>query len=174
MVEIRFLSNKTRKKAYTYIWLSVLAIISWLLQISVFSYTLVLDTTPSLIFFGCIFCGIKYGAKYGTFFGIISSFFSASILYDHIFMISYPVIGFASGIFSKNIFSDEIMSFAFLNLIFTPVIEALNGWQYSFNNEANILNRYLLVASIGTIINLFLSPVYYIILKFISQRLKVW
>lgn len=173
MTEVAFFSNKTRKELYTYFFISLTAITTWILQVSVFSRPFYFDTNPNLMLIGAIYLGLTFGPTKGTLFGIVSSFFIASILYDHTFYFSYPVIGLLAGLLSKNIFSDELLLFILLSCICTFPAELLNGWQYSLRNETDIFNRYLLIGFNGAILNLFFAPFFYFIMRFVTKKLKL-
>ena len=169
MAEITFISNKTRKETFKYVFVIVSAIISWILQVSIFSNLSYFDTTASLLLLGAIYFGFNYGPMYGTLFGIIASFFSASILHDHTFFFSYPLIGLLSGLLTKNLFSDELLYFLTLSFILSFLLEFLNGWQYSLKNPINITDRYFLVSFNSATLNLFLSPFYYTLMKYLTK-----
>ncbi|MBI3590949.1 MAG: hypothetical protein HY094_06175 [Candidatus Melainabacteria bacterium] len=170
MSEITFISNKTRKQTFKYFFVIVFAVISWILQVSVFNRFLYFDTAPNLLLLGCIYWGLILGPTFGAVFGIVSSFFCASILYDHIFYFSYPIIGILSGFLIKNIFSDELLFFILLSFLFTIPLEILNGWQYNLANPINIFDRYLMIGFNSAVLNLFLSPFFYWIMKFITKK----
>lgn len=174
MTEITFLSNKSRKETYKYFFAAILAVITWTLQVSILSKLLCFDTAPNLMLLGTIYCGLTLGPAVGTFFGITSSFLSASILYDHTFYFSYPLIGLIAGLFTKNIFSDELLFFTLLSFLFTFPLEFLNSWQFSLKNPIEISNRYLLVSSSGAFLNLALAPLFYLLIRFVTKKLKLW
>ena len=170
MAEITFISNKNKKEAYKYFFIFIIAVITWVLQISVFSRFLYFDTMPNLILLGSVFIGISFGPLMGTLFGIISSFLNANILYDHVFYISYPLAGLLAGILIKNLFSDELLFFILLCILINFPVDFLNGWQYSFNNPINLIDHYLLVSLNGVVLNTLFAPFYYIIMKFVTRR----
>lgn len=174
MAELTFISNKTRKDTYKYFFVIIFALITWILQVSIASTFMVFDSTPNFILLGSIYFGLLGGPLNGTLFGIISSFFCTSTLYDHTFYFSYPLIGLLSGLLSKKLFSDELLFFIFLVFIFTFPLEIVNGWQYSFKNQINILDRWLLISIISATVNLFISPFYYWLMKYITTKLKLW
>ncbi|OGI08640.1 MAG: hypothetical protein A3I68_00985 [Candidatus Melainabacteria bacterium RIFCSPLOWO2_02_FULL_35_15] len=173
MPEITFISNKTRKEPIKYFFIFVIAVITWVLQISVFSRFLYFDTMPNLMLLGSVFAGISFGPLTGTLFGIIASFLNANILYDHVFYISYPLAGLLAGILIKNLFSDELLFFILLCVLINFPVDFLNGWQYSFNNPINLIDRYLLVSLNGVVLNTLFAPFYYIIMKFITKKLNL-
>ena len=173
MAEITFISNKNKKEASKYFFIFLIAVITWVLQISIFSRFLYFDTMPNLILLGTVFTGISFGPIIGTLFGIVSSFLNASILYDHIFYISYPLSGLIAGILIKNLFSDELLFFILLCILVNFPIDLLNSWQYSFNNPVHILNRYLLVSFNGVVLNTLFAPFYYIIMKYVIRNLNI-
>ena len=174
MLEITFISNKNKKEAYKYFFVFIIAVITWILQIAVFSRFLYFDTMPNLMLLGTVFTGISLGPVMGTLFGIIGAFLNANILYDHIFYISYPLTGLVAGILIKNLFSDELLFFILLCVLINFPVDLLNGWQYSFNNPTNLIDRYLLVSLNGIVLNTLFAPFYYIIMKFITRRLNLW
>lgn len=174
MTELTFISNKTRKETNKIFFVVLFAVITWILQVSVLSYFIIFDSTPNLLFLGSIYFGLLGGPLYGTLFGIISSFFCTSLLHDHVFYFSYALTGLISGLLSKKLFSDELLFFIFLVLILTLPLELFNGWQYSFKNQVNIFNRWLLIGFTSTMINLFISPLYYLLMRFITNKLKIW
>jgi len=171
MPEITFISNKNRKEALKYFFIFVIAVITWILQIAIFSKFLYFDTAPNLLLLGSVFIGISLGPVMGTLFGIITSFLNANILYDHVFYISYPLVGLLAGILIKNLFSDELLFFILLCILVNFPVDLLNSWQYSFNNPVHILNRYLLVSFNGVVLNTLFAPFYYIIMKYVTKKL---
>ncbi len=173
MAEITFISNKNQKEVYKYFFIFVIAVITWVLQISVFSRFAYFDTVPNLMLLGSVFIGISFGSLMGTVSGIISSFLSANILYDHVFYISYPLSGLLAGILIKNLFSDELLFFVLLCVLINFPVDFLNGWQYSFNNPINFINRYLLVSLNGVVLNTLFAPFYYLIMKFITKKFNL-
>ena len=174
MSQLTFISNKTKKETYKYLFVVTLAIASWLLQVSIFSRFLFFDTSPNLMFLGCIYLGIRFGSPFGTIFGLIASFLCASTAYDHTFYFSYPLCGFVSGLLTKNVFLDELLFCIFLSIVLIPVLEFLNSWQYSFNYPINLLDRLILVTLYGIVINIIIAPIYYLTLRFITKKLNLW
>lgn len=170
MPEITFISNKNKKEASKYFFIFAIAVITWILQIAVCSKFLYFDTIPNLLLLGSVFIGISFGPLAGTLFGVISSFLSANILYDHVFYLSYPLVGLIAGVLIKNLFSDELLFFILLCVLINFPMDFLNGWQYSFNNSVHIFNRYLLVSVNGIVLNMLFAPFYYIIMKFVTRR----
>ena len=173
MAEIIFLSNKTRKESSKYFFVIVFGVITWILQVSIFSHFQCFDATANLFLLGCIYCGITFGPLMGILFGIISSFFIASILFDHTFYFSYPLFGLIAGLLTKNIFSDELLFYILISFLFTFPLEILNGWQYSFHNPINILSRYMQIGFYSAVLNLFLSPFFYYLMRFITKKLNL-
>ena len=173
MLEITFISNKNRKESPKYFFVFLIAVITWVLQISIFSRFMYFDTVPNLTLLGSVFIGISFGPLMGTLFGIISSFLSANILYDHVFYISYPLLGLLGGILVKNLFSDELLFFILLCSLISFPVDFLNGWQYSFNNPINLIDRSLLVGLNGIALNTLFAPFYYITMKFVTKRLHL-
>lgn len=173
MAEITFVSHKTRKETNKIFFVILFAVITWILQVSVFAYFLYFDATPNLMLLGSIYFGLITGPLGGTLFGINSSFFSSCILYDHVFYLSYPLIGFLSGLLTKNIFSDEMLFFILLSFFLSFPLELLNGWQYSLNNSVDIFDRFFLIAINGAILNLFLAPLYYYLMNYVTKKLKL-
>ena len=171
MPEITFISNKNRKEASKYFFVFIIAVITWILQISIFSRFLYFDTMPNLMLLGSVFIGISFGPFWGTLFGIISSFFSASILYDHIFYISYPMAGLFAGVLVKNLFSDELLFFILLCILINFPVDFLNGWQFNLHNPINLMGRYFLVSLNGIVFNMLFAPFYYIFMKFVTGKL---
>ena len=170
MAEITFISNKNRKETTKYFFVFIIAVITWVLQISVFSRFLYFDTMPNLMLLGSVFIGVSFGPLAGTLFGIISSFLNANILYDHAFYISYPLVGLVTGILIKKIFSDELLFFILLCVVINFPVDLLNAWQYSFNNPINLIDRYLLVSLNGVVLNILFAPFYYLIMMFITKK----
>lgn len=173
MNEVTFLSYKGRKETFKYLFVILFAVITWILQLGVFGNFFYFDTTPSLILLGIVYFGLIFGQTYGTIFGIICAFFSSSTLYDHMFCFSFPLIGFLAGFCTKNLFSDELLLFIILSFLFTLPLEYLNGWQFSLENSINITTHYLSVSLNGAILNLFFAPFYYILLQYITKKLKL-
>ncbi len=173
MAQVTFISNKNRKETTKYFFIFVIVVITWVLQISVFSRFLYFDTMPNLMLLGSVFIGVSFGSVTGTLFGIITSFLNANILYDHVFYISYPLAGLLSGVLMKNLFSDELLFFILLCVLINFPVDFLNGWQYSFNNPINLIDRYLLVSLNGVVLNTLFAPFYYIIMKFITKKLDL-
>ena len=172
MAEITFINNKARKERFKYIFVFVFALITWILQVSIINQFLFFDTTPNLILLGNIYCGLTFGPLFGTIFGITSSFFTSSILYDHVFYFSYPLIGFLAGMLTKNLFSDDLLLFIILSFVLTFFCELLNGWQYSIINPVNISSRYFLISFFGAILNLLIAPFFFILMRFITKDIK--
>lgn len=174
MAEVTFVSNKTRKEIFKYIFVLVFAVILWILQISVFGRLLVFDTSINIMFLSCVYLGITFGPKFGTFSGIAFSFLSTSILYDHIFYISYPLCGLIAGLLTKNFFSDERLFYILMVFLLSFPLEFLNGWQYSISgNPVNILDRYLNISVSSAMLNLLFAPLYYFIMKVVTKKLKL-
>ena len=171
MAEITFISNKNKKEVSKYFFIFLIAVITWVLQISIFSRFLYFDTMPNLILLGTVFTGISFGPIIGTLFGIVSSFLNANILYDHIFYISYPLSGLIAGILIKNLFSDELLFFILLCVLINFPVDLLNGWQYSLSNPFDFIGRYISVSFNGVVLNTLLAPFYYIFMKFVTRKL---
>ena len=173
MSEIVFISNKTRKEVFKYLFLFFVVIVSWVLQIAVFSRFEWLYTAPNLLLVGCIFFGLVFGVFYGSVFGIACAFLSSSILYDHVFYFSYILIGFLSGLLIKNIFLNEFVLFVLLSFLLSFPFEFLNGLQYTFMHPTSFLDRYLLIGTYSSFLNMLLSVFYYWILRFLIQKIKL-
>ena len=173
MAELTFLSNKTWKEYSKYFFLIVLAITTWILQTSIFNRFQYFNAAPDFMLLGVIYMGLMLGPTCGVLFGIISSFFTASVLYDHVFYFSYPLIGLFAGLLTKNLFSDELLLFIILSFILTFPLEFLNGWQYSIKNSLNIQERLLMVSFYGAITNLIVAPFYYLTMNFFAKRSKL-
>ena len=173
MAEITFISNKTRKELYKYFLVIIFAVITWILQLSIFSRLIFFDSSLNLMFLCCIYWGLSWGITHGCIFGIVCSFLSSSNLYDHTFYLSYPLIGILTGLLTKNIFSDEMLFFIILAFILTFPLELLNGWQYSISNPINIHEYYIFISLISAIINLCFSPFLYLFMKFLRNKLKI-
>ena len=173
MAELAFISNKTQKEIFKYFFVTVFALITWILQVSVFSHLFVFDTTCNLLMLGCIYFGITRGPLLGSAFGITSSFFITSTLYDHIFYFSYPLIGLIAGLLTKNIFSDELLFFILLSFVSTVITEFLNGWQYSLQNPINIFDRWFFVSFVGAMINSLIAPLFYYFMRFVTKKLNL-
>ncbi len=172
MAEITFISNKTRKETSKYFFIFVFAVITWILQVAVFSRILYFDAMPNLLLISSIYLGIIFGPICGMFYGITASFLSSNISYDHVFYFSYPLAGLIAGLFTKNLFSDELLFFILLCFLFTFPFEFLNGWQYSLINPIKIMDRYLQIGFFSALLTLFLSLFYYLIMKFITKKLN--
>lgn len=173
MLETAFISNKTKKEIFKYSFLTVFAITAWILQIAVFSRFLLFDTSPNLIYLGSIFAGIIGGPIAGSFFGIISSFLCASTLFDHIFYLSYPIIGLTAGILSKSYIADELLLFLLSSITLIFGFELINGLQYSSVNRISILDRYILTSLSGAVIYVIIAPIFYFFMKFITKNLNL-
>ncbi len=173
MAEITFVSNKTRKEAYRYLYIIIFAVITWALQISLFNRLQFFDISPNFIFLSCIFFGLIFGPTLGSVYGIVSSFLSASILFDHSFYFSYPLIGFIAGLLVKNIFSDELLLYILLSFILTMPFELLNGWQYGIKNQVNIFEIYFRIWLYSSVLNLGTSPLYYLLMNYITKKFKL-
>lgn len=173
MAEITFLSNKTRKESSKYFFVIAFAVITWILQVSVLNRIQCFDTACNFMLLSVIYMGLILGPVYGVLFGIACSFLTASILYDHVFYFSYPLIGLFSGLLTKNLFSDELLFFIILSFTLIFPYELLNGWQYSIQNPLNIQDRLLMVSFYGALINLIISPFYYLTMNFITKKLDL-
>ena len=173
MREITLFSNKKQKETSRYIFVVLFAFISWLLQVSIFSNFLFFDAVPNLMLLGTIFLGIVSGPLFGTLYGIVCSFLSVSIFYDHVFYFSFPIIGLFAGLLVKNMFSDELLFFILLSFLLTFVFEYLNGWQYGFINQTNFFNRFFLAGFASSVLNLLFAPFYYWLMKFVTKKLKL-
>ena len=171
MEEVTFLSHKARKELYKYSFVTIIAVITWILQVSIFSNFHILDANPNVILLGSIFFGLIFGPIAGAFYGIISSFFIASILYDHTFYLSFPIIGFTSGLITKNFFADELLFYLILCILFTLPMELFNGLQYSQIYEVDIFNRLYLISIAEMMLNAIIVPFYYFILNTLSKYL---
>ena len=171
MAEITFISNKTRKETSRYLFVIIFAVITWILQVSILNRIILFDTAPNLMLITTVFFGLIAGPLNGTISGIIISFLSASILYDHIFYFSYPLIGLCAGLLTKNLFSDELLFFILLTFLFAFPFELFNGWQYSLINPVNITHRIIEVGFGTAVLNLIISPFFYLIMNFITKKL---
>lgn len=172
MAELTFISNKTQKETYKYFVVIIFAVITWVLQISIFSRLLLFDTLPNIMLLGSVYSGLIWGPLNGTLFGIVSSFLSSSILYDHLFYFSYPLIGLLAGLLTKNLFSDELLFFILLCFLLSVPLELLNGFQYGLKNPIILIDRYVLVCLNAAVINLCFSYFFYFIMKIVTKRLK--
>ncbi len=173
MPEITFISNKNQKRTLKYFLIFLIAVITWVLQVSIFSRFLYFDTIPNLLLLGSVFIGITFGPLMGTLFGIIVAFLNANIFYDHVFYVSYPFAGLIAGILIKNLFSDELLFFLLLCVLINFPVDLLNGWQYSLHNSVKIADRYLLVSLVGVIINGLFAPFYYLFMKFVTRNVNL-
>ncbi len=171
MAEAFYFSNKTRNENIKYLFVFLFAVITWILQVSIFSRLTYFDSTSNLMFLGSILVGLIMGPLYGTIFGLISSFFSSSLLYDHVFYFSYPLIGFTSGLLMKNIFSEEIFFFILLSFFLTFPFELINLWQYDTIHNVKLFDRFLMISFNCSILNLLLSPIMYFTVKSIIKKL---
>lgn len=173
MLETTFISNKTKKGLLKYSFLIVFAISTWILQTAVFSRILLFDTSPNVIYLGTIFAGVISGPFAGSICGMVASFLSASTLYDHIFYLSYPLIGLISGIFTKTYIADELLLFIVTSCTLIFGFELINGLQYSSINKINIFDRYILTSLSGAIINIVIAPIFYFFMKFLTKKLNL-
>ena len=173
MVEVEFISNKTKKEIAKITFALTLATLSWLIQVSILSRFSYFDITLNLFLLGTVFCTLRFGITAGVIFGACASFFSSSILYDHIFYISYPLIGLITGVITKSVFSDELLYYAILCFLLTFITEFLNGWQFSIINQTVFIPRYLQISISSGIIHLLISPIYYILIKFVTNKLNI-
>ena len=173
MPEVTFLSNTMRKERINYLSVIIIAVITWILQVSIFNRILYFDTAPNFMLLGSIFLGLTEGIFVGSIFGIICSLFSASIFYDHSFYFSYPICGAVAGFLTKKLFSDELLFFILLTFILVFPFELLNGWQFSLKNPINIFARYTIVSFNGATLNLIISPIFYYIMNFVTKKLKM-
>lgn len=173
MAETFYFSNKAKTENLKYLFIFIFVVITWILQVSVLNRFVYFDAAPSLLLLGSILFGLIFGPLAGTIFGLISSFFSCSVFYDHVFYISYPLLGFISGLLLKNIFSDELVFYILLCFLFTFPYEFLNGWQYNARNHINISERYLMICFNSALLNLILSPFFYLLVKILIKRFKL-
>lgn len=173
MTEITLLSNKTRRALYKYFFIVVFAVITWVLQLSVFNRLSFFDTSPNFMLIGSIYFGLACGPLEGTLFGTISSFFSASILYDHVFYFSYPIFGLLAGLLTKNLFADELLFFILFSFVVSFPFELLNGWQYSSSNQGDVLTRFFNVALYSSVVNLISATFFYFIMKLVTKKLNL-
>ncbi|MBI3309633.1 MAG: hypothetical protein HYZ79_09735 [Candidatus Melainabacteria bacterium] len=173
MLETTFISNKTRKEIIKYLFITVFAMTAWILQIAIFSQILFFDTSPNLIYLGTVFSGIMFGPFFGGLYGILSSFFSASLLYDHTFYLSYPLIGFLAGILVKSNIADELLLFVLLTISLIFGFELINGIQYNMHHPIDISSRLWLITFSGAILNTILSPLFYLFMNFIIKKLNI-
>lgn len=172
MVEITFLSNKSKKEISKYTFIIIFAVITWILQVSIFGEFSLFNSSFNAMLLGTIYTALKIGPGYGTIFGIICSFLSSNLLYDQIFYISYPLIGLISGLLTKRFFSSEILFFTAIIFLFTFPFEFLNGWQYNLKNPVELLDTYVTIATSSSIINLLFSPLFYLFANFVTKKFK--
>ncbi len=170
MAESFYFSNKDKNKSYKYIFVLVLAVITWVFQLSIFSRILYFDSTANLLLLGSIFCGLTLGPLPGITFGLISSFLCTSLLYDHVFYFSFPLIGLVSGIITKKIFSDELIFFLILSFLFTYPLELINAIQYNKQHLINIFDRLYYVGFNASVLNILLAPLFYWTCKFMIVK----
>lgn len=173
MQEVTFLSNKARKELYKYSSITLIAVITWIFQVSVFSNILIYNTHPNIMFITTLFFGLIGGPVVGTYFGTISAFLSSTILYDHVFYFSYPLLGFISGLLIKNLFADELLFFLVMIVAFAVPMELINGLQYSFRHPMNIYEKAFYLGAIGALINTILGLFLYFLLSYISKKLHL-
>lgn len=173
MVETFYFSNKAKTQNLKYLFIFTFVVITWILQVSILNRFVYFDAAPNLLFLGAVFFGLVLGPLAGTIFGLIVSFFSCSIFYDHVFYFSYPLLGFISGLLIKNIFSDELLFYISLCFLLTFPYEFLNGWQYNFANHINISERYFMICFNSALLNLLLAPFFYFFVKFLIKRFKL-
>jgi LytS/YehU family sensor histidine kinase len=173
MSETFYFSNKSRNENVKYLFVFLLAVITWILQLSIFSRILYFDSASNLMLLGSVFCGLIFGPLAGTIFGLISSFFCSSLLYDHLFYFSYPLMGFISGLLIKNIFSDELVFFILLAFILTFPFELFNGIQYNNKHLINVFDRYLPVSFYSSILNILIAPFFYWFSKLLIKRFRI-
>lgn len=173
MEEFTFLSIKTKKEIYKFSIITLIAVITWIIQLSIFSRLIYSNTTPSLIYLVCILLGLRYGITIGTFFGIVSSFFIASCLYDQIYYLSFPIIGLISGLLKKYSFADEFLFFILLIVLLIFPLEALNGFQFGYKNSIDISSKIIGFGSYGIILNILAAPFVYLIFNQITKRIHI-
>ena len=174
MAEITFISNKTRKEINKHVFVIILAIITWVLQVSVISNLSFFDSTPNFFLLGAIYCGLSFGLLVGTTFGTICSFLITSSIYDHLFYFSYPLAGLFSGLLTKNFFSYELLFYTLLSFVLTFIVELLNGMQYGLNSHLNIAKYVLDISIPESALNLILAVPFYFFMRLITKRLNLW
>ena len=170
---LTFINKKSQDEKIRFLFVFLIVFVSWVVQIAILGKYPVFDTVLNILYLGTIFFGITYGAKLGSFFGILASFFISTLLYDHIFYFSYPLIGLITGILRKNIFSDDSLFFLILVFILFFPFEFLNGWQYSLKNSFDFYQKYFSVAFYGSVTHLIFSLFYYFSIKYITKKINL-
>ncbi len=173
MTDLTLFSNKKRKETPRYIFILAFAIISWILQVSVVSRFLVLDTFPNILLLSTIYLGLTFGVEFGVLSGIIFAFLNTSIVYDHMFYFPLPLIGLISGLLAKNLFSDELLFFIVLSFLLTLPFEYLTGFQRNLNSSINITDRFLMISTYSALLNLLIAPFFYLFMNLIAKNLKI-
>ena len=172
MTEITFISNKSKKETSQYFFLFVIAVITWVLQIAVFSRFVFFDVSLDLMLLATSFVGISFGLFPGFLFGIVCSLFSSCILFDHVFYFSYPLVGIISALLVKSLFSDEILFFVLLIATFSFLVEILNGLQYLKIFNLSSFLGYLFISFKSSILNTVISPFFFLGTKFIIKKIN--
>lgn len=170
---LNYFSQKTKKEIYRYAIVILLAVIIWILQVSVLSNFCYFDITPNLMLLTTVFLGLTCGPYMGIVFGLFISFFVSSIIFDHVFFISYPIIGLLTGILAKYSFSDEMIYFTFLCILFIIPTEYLNGMQYHLLDKNSFIERLIHASSFSILINALIAPVIYFIFSFFTNKLNL-
>lgn len=173
MAEITFISNKTRKDINKCLFACFISVILWILQTAILGRQFIFGSSPNLLLISSIFMGLTLGLIPGITFGIISSLLVSYTLYDHIFYFSYVIVSIIACIFTKNIFSSELFFFTLLSFLLTFPFEFLNGWQFSQNKSFNLIEEYILISSTEAILNMFFAPLFYLLMKFVTNKLKL-
>ena len=173
MKELTFLNNKTKKELYKYTFAVLTAVITWLLQISMISNIQFFEVSPNLLLLACTFIGLIFGPVSGFITGLIISFLSAGIIYNHVFYLSYPLAGLLAAFILKNIFSSELLSYLILCFILSFPCELLNYFQYSSPEIKIGFGKITSILFISSLQNVISGLLFYFFMTFISKKLKL-
>jgi uncharacterized membrane protein len=173
MKELTFLNNKTKKELYKYTFVALTTVITWLLQISIISNFQFFEVSPNLLLLACIFMGQVFGPVNGFITGLIISFLSAGVIYNHIFYLSYPLVGLLSAFILKNVFSYELFSYLILCFILSFPCELLNYLQYCPPEIKIGFGKIASILFISSLQNVISGLLFYFLMTFISKKLKL-
>ncbi len=173
MVDLTLFGNKKRKETHRYIFIFCSALLIWVLQVSIFSRFIIFDSSPNILLLCTIYLGLTYGIQAGVIYGIVCSFLNVSVLYDHIFYFSLPLMGLLAGLLTRNLFSDELLFFILLCFFLTLPYEYLNGWQFSLDKSINLWDRYLMSSVYSAALNMLFSPFFYFMMNIVTKNLKL-
>lgn len=167
------------KKSLTYLYIIVLLLVVYLLQVFVIDTKTLFGVKPNLILITTIVVSLWFGMYTGTIYSFIIGFVTDLVFGNAygLFTISYTVVGLIVGLMHENYRRDNKLSLVYVTLLATAIFEVIEYIQYviSFQVYANIfyLIKQIFISSVLNIIIVYIVyGAIYKIVDYFESNLK--